>query len=1544
MLGNGNLVIASNNWSGTFGAVTWMNGATGLLSDGSIGGAVTAANSLVGSVVGDRVGNERALLANGNVVMSTSLWNGSRGAMTWMNGATGQLSDGSTGGAVSTLNSLVGSTAGDKVGTSTTTWFSDYNGWTLLGNGNLLIASNNWNNGGVAAGAGAVSWMNGATGRLSDGSTGGAVSSLNSLLGSTAGDKVGSTITTLANNNAVVITLNWTQPAGAGPALASAGAVTWMDGASGKLSDLSSGGAVSSVNSLVGGAAGDRVGSWGITQVSDASTTFLNYLVSSPEWGGAGGVNTGLGAVTWMSGTTGRLSTLAAGGTVSAANSLVGSTAGDRVSLGYGFWQLSNGNVLVRSAYWSNGVTAAGAGALTWMNGVTGALSDATLGGAISASNSLIGGTAGDNVGSAGITQLGNGKLVIASPYWNNGAATRAGAVTWMDSATGKLSDNSTGGLVTATNSLVGSTANDIVGSDGVTQVTDNLSFWNYVVRSSAWSGTAGAITWVNGNTGKTFDGLGTISSANSLVGSAVGDYVGSGWNSVLALGNGKAVFASSSWNGGRGAVSWMDGATGKLADGTQGGFVSATNSLVGSTATLSVAPYTPGDQLGSGGLTEITDYSTFWNYAVLSPNWTNGTAAGAGAVTFGNGATGTVGVVSGSNSLVGSAAGDRVGSGGITLVSDGATFWNYVVSSPDWGGAGGYLTGMGAVTWVNGATGKLSNGAAGGAVASSNSLTGSAMGDQVGVAPGPSWSSTLTGINVFSNGNMLIRSQHWGGEFSALTWMNGKTGALADGATGGVVSPTNSLLGSAAYDDLGGGMVGLTELQVNGNWVITSPGWGSGGANWSGGIGAATWMNSSTGQLADGSFGGVVSASNSLVGSIVGDIVGGDYACDCSYTGGITALSDGNYVVNSLWWGTPDIGAVTWGNGTGGTVGIVSSSNSVFALVNNVTELASQPGKVLIGSGTANGGAGGVYLLGGMMNGSLFADSPGVDATIGAGNIAATLNLGTNVVLQANNDIMQLAGAAITATGSGNLSLQAGRSVILEDVINIAGALNITANDAGAIATNRTAGTAVIDTTMATITAGMINLSNSGGDILAGAMTANTFTLSSGTWNQVSATLPGFTVNDFRIAGGTFIRALSGDGSVATPYQVTDIFGVQGMGSAGMLGKSYVLASNVDASGTSNWNAGAGFMSIGDVTTGFSGSFDGQNNTISNLYIYRPTIGAGLFGYTAAAGIVRNVGIVGGNVTGGDWGVGELVGFSYGTIANSYSTGTVNGAHDVGGLVGDNYGTISNSYSTASVTSSANGLGGLVGANYNSIDNSYSTGAVSGGTFFVGGLVGYSTGTVSNSYWDTQTSGQATSYGGTGITTAQMKNLSSFTGWNIANTGSAGTTWRIYEGSTAPLLSSFLKPLSVTANNASKTYDGVAYSGGNGVSYSVAGAGASLFGTPVYGGTSQGAVNAGSYTISVSGLYSNQQGYDTSYVNGTLAINSAVTAPVATTPVTITTAVNTLTNMVVMAAADTTTSTSSEEKKKAMEGVAAAEAVTLVDNIPETQPMTVCP
>ena len=148
-------------------------------------------------------------------------------------------------------------------------------------------------------------------------------------------------------------------------------------------------------------------------------------------------------------------------------------------------------------------------------------------------------------------------------------------------------------------------------------------------------------------------------------------------------------------------------------------------------------------------------------------------------------------------------------------------------------------------------------------------------------------------------------------------------------------------------------------------------------------------------------------------------------------------------------------------------------------------------------------------------------------------------------------------------------------------------------------------------------------------------------------------------------------------------------------------LGAIYSLANNIDATQTLNWNAGGGFAPIG-ISSPFTGTFNGNSYTISNLFINLPTTdNVGLFGYTSGA-TIENVGLLNANVTGQN-NVGALVGYN------------------------NNSSRIDNSYATGSVIGGSYGAGGLVGSNNNSssIDNSYATSSVSG-TFGVGGLAGY--------------------------------------------------------------------------------------------------------------------------------------------------------------------------------------------------------------------------
>jgi trimeric autotransporter adhesin len=441
------------------------------------------------------------------------------------------------------------------------------------------------------------------------------------------------------------------------------------------------------------------------------------------------------------------------------------------------------------------------------------------------------------------------------------------------------------------------------------------------------------------------------------------------------------------------------------------------------------------------------------------------------------------------------------------------------------------------------------------------------------------------------------------------------------------------------------------------------------------------------------------------------------------------------------------------------------------------------------------------------------------------------------------------------------------------------------------------------------------------------------TFTATPGGAGWVMIDLDG-TLNNAGLSGATFPMLASEYSTTITNLHQLQLMTMDGTA-------HYTLGQSIDGTAadgnTDVWAGGVGFVSVPVL----SGTFDGMGYTILDLKTTNmPNSNLGLFGIVTAAGVVRNVGLVDGSVTGA-FGGGALVGINYGTVSNSSSsasvvkTTTVDG--DVGGLVGDNFGTIINSYATGSVTNAGPVVGGLVGGNIGGkLVASYATGVVKGteavgglvgenfggpitnsyamaavnGTAYVGGLVGFNYGTiatsyaagkvsgssnvgglvgvdgtggtVSNSFWDTTTSGQMSSSGGLGMTTVQMQTQANFTSATNAN-GNVNpnwdftNTWTMYSGHTYPLLTAFMTPLTVMANSGSVTYTGSVYSGALGVSYSATPDFGLFSGTLSYSSSPSPATNVGSYSITPGGLYStSQQGYAITYASGSLAITPA--------------------------------------------------------------------
>ena len=662
----------------------------------------------------------------------------------WRNGGSTQAGAATWGSGITGISGVV-SSMNSLVGSTPNDMLSSY-GIKALPNGHYVVVSPHWEHNTLLMNdAGAVTWGNGNTG------TAGTVSESNSIVGSSWDDLVGNNgITILSNSNYVITSVRWSRGSSSFP-LDCLGAVTWASGSGGTA------GRVSATNSLVGNYFGDNVGSAGVKVLSNG-----NYVVSSPLSRQDGIAE--VGAVTWGSGTTG------ISGAVSVSNSLIGSSAQDQVgySMTGGIVVLTNGHYVVRSETWDNG-SVVNAGAVTWCNGLTGRT------GVVSSGNSLVGSTNEDKLGggpSEGkVVPLSNGNYVVSGPSWDNGAIANAGAVVWCNGSTGSV------GIVTSALAIIGAQANDQIGQ-GITALTNG----NYVISSPSWDNGAtpnvGATTWANGSLSTT----GTISSSNSIIGSTTNDFIS---QKVVALTNGNYVVANQYWNNGAttdvGAATWRNGTI------PTSGIISAANSLIGSVSSDNV------------GRDVVRLYNG--NYVVGSPNWNNGAISDAGAVTWGDGSMGIAGVVSVDNSLVGSSTTDNIGiqaTAGLDVGIHALSNGNYVVESHLWNNGG--VVDAGSVTLADGTK------STSGAIDASNSLVGSTADDKLGYY----FTSPLT------DGNYLVRGVNWDNGANAnvgsMTLGNGSV------AMSGTITPCNSVIGQVVNE---GGSLKPVYNEVRGYLIV---------------------------------------------------------------------------------------------------------------------------------------------------------------------------------------------------------------------------------------------------------------------------------------------------------------------------------------------------------------------------------------------------------------------------------------------------------------------------------------------------------------------------------------------------------------------------------------------------------------------------------------------------------------------------------------------------------------------------------------------------
>ncbi|NGX63663.1 MAG: hypothetical protein KR126chlam6_01076, partial [Candidatus Anoxychlamydiales bacterium] len=189
-------------------------------------------------------------------------------------------------------------------------------------------------------------------------------------------------------------------------------------------------------NSIYGTTATDAVGEETIPLTNG------NFVTQTTTWND--GAVLQVGAATWGDGASGTT------GAVSVSNSFIGDSNFDFLTFGIGTVALSNGNYIVQSDFYPD---LSSKGTVSFGDGSTGTF------GVVDSTNSLIGTTASDTIGSGGITLLAEGNYLISSPLYDDGGNANAGAVTLGDGTNGTL------GSITTDNSVIGAKPNAGLGT-----------------------------------------------------------------------------------------------------------------------------------------------------------------------------------------------------------------------------------------------------------------------------------------------------------------------------------------------------------------------------------------------------------------------------------------------------------------------------------------------------------------------------------------------------------------------------------------------------------------------------------------------------------------------------------------------------------------------------------------------------------------------------------------------------------------------------------------------------------------------------------------------------------------------------------------------------------------------------------------------------------------------------------------------------------------------------------------------------------------------
>ncbi len=696
-------------------------------------------------------------------------------------------------------------------------------------------------------------------------------------------------------------------------------------------------------------------------------------------------------------------------------------------------------------------------------------------------------------------------------------------------------------------------------------------------------------------------------------------------------------------------------------------------------------------------------------------------------------------------------------------------------------------------------------------------------------------------GNTVKSNGNAGgIVGVNTSGEFSKVDNTTGSTngGKLTEGIydvestgsviagsntaiAGGLVGTNDGALGNSFSDsavtvqtgvslDANAGLGGVVGVNNGDVQIVDSLGVTNGGDTNSSDIGGIIGINNGNmysgynESIVSGSdnVGGIIGTNSSTVENVVNATSVTSDAADSENVGGLVGVNKGA-VTNGR-----NNGTITGINNVGGLVGNNASADSTL------TNLVNDSSAEIVGENYVGGIAGSNAGIITAQNQDNLINRGSITGQNYVGGVAGE-NIGT--IEYVKNDVsLNVKDPNKNASYFGGVAGVNGRvdnNLYDDQDDNIIGKITSATNEGNVIAANADyVGGIVGHNTVNGVLDGMGNSNEGtviGGSYVGGVIGKNDAAIGSDSDDTVGITNEGKVIATQGGAGG-----LIGENNAdITNVIMTNRGEVHGNnkngdngGTGGLIG---VNSGNIKYSSLINEATGivTGTNNVGGLIGKNTGTITGGRDAADSYYKYQiynnGVINVGTYTDANNDGEYEFVAGTGSNI-------GGLIGSNEanGSLTAGYNTGAINaaGSENVGGIAGSNSGTIDQVFNTVMVNPSdtnqkagINGgtnVGGLIGNNSGIISNAYNTTEVKGAAVSTGNLVGTNSGTVQYVY------GVAEKLIGNGDDAVNGYVIDDSDKWLQEGTyegfifGKDG--WKIYNGSTLPMLSVFLTKVTV--------------------------------------------------------------------------------------------------------------------------------------------------